>query len=73
MLRQGEDRLAHGLGQVKADREADPALAGPLEQLVRRSGRVAAKQLPPESWPAASSPLLSLDSAFGTGEMLNRG
>ena len=44
MLGQGADRLADRLGQIEADREADPPLAGPVEQLVGGAGRVAAQE-----------------------------
>ena len=37
-------RLAHRLGEVEADRVADPALARPLEQLVDGSGGVGPQQ-----------------------------
>lgn len=40
----GGDRLAHVLGEVEADREADPRLAAPPGQLVRGAGAVGAHQ-----------------------------
>jgi len=46
VLRDGEDRLAHGLGQVKPDREAQAAGCDVVEQGVRGAGSVAAHKQP---------------------------
>ena len=43
-LRQGADRLSHRLGEIEADREADVAFAGPVEEVVAGPGRVDPKQ-----------------------------
>ena len=43
-LGQGEDRAAHALGEVKADREPDPAVAAEVQQLMGQAGAVGPHQ-----------------------------
>ena len=45
LVRDVDDRGADGLGQVIADREPDPAVVRPVEQLVAGAGAIDAEQL----------------------------
>jgi hypothetical protein len=70
VIRDLQDPLADGLGQVIADREADGAVAAPVQQLVAGPGRVDAQQ-DLDALDVLDRDLL--DRLLGHGDLIDRG